>query len=79
LPGRYLWSVYEPESDDSNMTDERLTTLAKTELNKRNKSAISYEITSTDIHRYYPEMVVSLHDTVRIKDRDFRQPLYIEA
>lgn len=79
LPGRYLWSVYEPESDDSNMTDERLTTLAKTELNKRNKSAISYEITSTDIHTHYPEMVVSLHDTVRIKDRDFRPPLYIEA
>ena len=24
-------------------------------------------------------MVVSLHDTVRIKDRDFRPPLYIEA
>ncbi|COE54661.1 phage tail spike protein [Staphylococcus warneri] len=79
LPGRYLWSVYEPESDDSSMTDERLTTLAKTELNKRNKSAISYEITSTDIHKHYPEMVVSLHDTVRIKDRDFRPPLYIEA
>lgn len=79
LPGRYLWSVYEPESDDSNMTDERLSTLAKTELNKRNKSAISYEITSTDIHKHYPEMVVSLHDTVRIKDRDFRPPLYIEA
>lgn len=79
LPGRYLWSVYEPESDDSNMTDKRLTTLAKTELNKRNKSAISYEITSTDIHKHYPEMVVSLHDTVRIKDRDFRPPLYIEA
>ncbi|MCJ1804189.1 phage tail spike protein [Staphylococcus warneri] len=79
LPGRYLWSVYEPESDDSNMTDERLTTLAKTELNKRNKSAINYEITSTDIHKHYPEMVVSLHDTVRIKDRDFRPPLYIEA
>lgn len=79
LPGRYLWSVYEPESDDSNMTDERLTTLAKTELNKRNKSAISYEITSTDIRKHYPEMVVSLHDTVRIKDRDFRPPLYIEA
>ena len=79
LPGRYLWSVYEPESDDSNMTDARLTTLAKTELNKRNKSAISYEITSTDIHKHYPEMVVSMHDTVRIKDRDFRPPLYIEA
>ncbi|WP_145361908.1 hypothetical protein, partial [Staphylococcus epidermidis] len=58
LPGRYLWSAYEPESDDSNMTDERLTTLAKTELNKRNKSPISYEITSTVIHKHYPEMLL---------------------
>ncbi|MBF2239434.1 phage tail spike protein [Staphylococcus capitis] len=79
LPGRYLWSVYEPESDDSSMTKERLTTLAQTELNKRNQSAISYEISSIDIHKHYPEMVVSMHDTVRIKDRDFRPPLYIEA
>nr|WP_277955709.1 phage tail spike protein [Staphylococcus caprae] len=79
LPGRYLWSVYEPESDDSSMTEERLTTLAQTELNKRNQSAISYEISSIDIHKHYPEMVVSMHDTVRIKDRDFRPPLYIEA
>lgn len=79
LPGRYLWNVYEPESDDSSMTEERLTTLAQTELNKRNQSAISYEISSIDIHKHYPEMVVSMHDTVRIKDRDFRPPLYIEA
>lgn len=79
LPGRYLWSVYEPESDDENMTLERLTTLAKTELNKRNKSAISYEISSTDIHKFYKDITISLHDTVRVKDRDFRPPLYLDA
>lgn len=79
LPGRYLWSVYEPESDDENMTLERLTTLAKTELNKRNKSAISYEISSTDIHKFYKDIIISLHDTVRVKDRDFRPPLYLDA
>lgn len=79
LPGRYLWSVYEPESDDENMTLERLTTLAKTELNKRNKSAISYEIGSTDIHKFYKDITISLHDTVRVKDRDFRPPLYLDA
>lgn len=79
LPGRYLWSVYEPESNDENMTLERLTTLAKTELNKRNKSAISYEISSTDIHKFYKDITISLHDTVRVKDRDFRPPLYLDA
>lgn len=79
LPGRYLWGVYEPESDDSEMTSTRLTTLAKTELNKVNKAAISYEVGSTDIHKHYEDIPVFLRDTVRIKDRDFRPALYIEA
>ncbi|MBE7361244.1 hypothetical protein INS20_00625 [Staphylococcus haemolyticus] len=79
LPNRYIWDVYEPESNDENMTLKRLTTLAKTELNKRNKSAISYEIGSTDIHKFYKDITISLHDTVRVKDRDFRPPLYLDA
>lgn len=61
------------------MTLKRLTTLAKTELNKRNQAAISYEVSSTDIHKYYNDVTVHLRDIVRVKDRDFRPPLYIEA
>ncbi|WP_053092977.1 phage tail spike protein [Staphylococcus hominis] len=79
LPNRYIWDVYEPESNDENMTLKRLTTLAKTELNKRNQAAISYEVSSTDIHKYYNNVTVHLRDIVRVKDRDFRPPLYIEA
>ncbi|PTK32209.1 phage tail spike protein [Staphylococcus hominis] len=79
LPNRYIWDVYEPESNDENMTLERLTTLAKTELNKRNQAAISYEVSSLDIHKYYNDVTVHLRDIVRVKDRDFRPPLYIEA
>ncbi|WP_053090575.1 phage tail spike protein [Staphylococcus hominis] len=79
LPNRYIWDVYEPESDDENMTLKRLTTLAKTELNKRNQAAISYEVSSIDIHKYYNDVTVHLRDIVRVKDRDFRPPLYIEA
>ena len=79
LPNRYIWDVYEPESNDENMTLKRLTTLAKTELNKRNQAAISYEVSSTDIHKYYNDVTVYLRDIVRVKDRDFRPPLYIEA
>lgn len=79
LPNRYIWDVYEPESEDENMSLERLTTLAKTELNKRNQAAISYEVSSLDIHKYYSDVTVHLRDIVRVKDRDFRPPLYIEA
>lgn len=79
LPNRYIWDVYEPESNDENMTLKRLTTLAKTELNKRNQAAISYEVSSIDIHKYYEDINVHLRDIVRVKDRDFRPPLYIEA
>ena len=78
LPNRYIWDVYEPESNDESMTLKRLTTLAKTELNKRNQ-AISYEVSSIDIHKYYNDVTVDLRDIVRVKDRDFRPPLYIEA
>lgn len=79
LPNRYIWDVYEPETEDENMTLKRLTTLAKTELNKRNQAAISYEVSSIDIHKYYNDVTVDLRDIVRVKDRDFRPPLYIEA
>ncbi|OHO94467.1 hypothetical protein HMPREF2563_06820 [Staphylococcus sp. HMSC057G10] len=79
LPNRYIWDVYEPESNDENMTLKRLTTLGKTELNKRNQAAISYEVSSLDIHKYYSDVTVHLRDIVRVKDRDFRPPLYIEA
>lgn len=79
LPGRYLWDIYEPESEDTNMTLERLTTLAKTELNKRKQISVSYEISALDIHKYYNDVQVELRDTVRIKDRDFNPPLYVEA
>lgn len=79
LPNRYIWDVYEPETEDENMTLKRLTTIAKTELNKRNQAAISYEVSSIDIHKYYEDINVHLRDIVRVKDRDFRPPLYIEA
>ena len=79
LPGRYLWDIYEPESEDTGMTLERLTTLAKTELNKRKQMSVSYEISALDIHKYYDDVQVELRDKVRVKDRDFNPPLYVEA
>lgn len=79
LPGRYIWGIYEPETEDENMTEARLRSLGTTELNKRKKEKISYEVTSLDIKEYQPHEVVHIGDMVRIKDRDFTPPLYLEA
>ncbi|MDK8176579.1 hypothetical protein HMPREF3031_06540 [Staphylococcus sp. HMSC072B07] len=79
LPGRYIWGIYEPETEDENMTEARLRSLGTTELNKRKKEKISYEVTSLDIKTYQPHEIVHIGDMVRIKDRDFTPPLYLEA
>ncbi|HGZ9199301.1 TPA: phage tail spike protein [Staphylococcus aureus] len=79
LPTRYIWGIYEPQSDDQNMNETWLRSLAKTELNKRKSAVMSYEITSTDLEVTYPHEIISIGDTVRVKHRDFNPPLYVEA
>lgn len=79
LPGRYNWGVYEPETEDQNMTESRLRTLGTTELNKRKSEVITYEVTAVDIEKEYKHEVINLGDMVRIKNRDFTPPLYVEA
>lgn len=79
LPGRYNWGIYEPETEDQNMTEKRLRTLGTTELNKRKSEVITYEVTAIDIEKEYKHEIVNLGDMVRIKNRDFAPPLYVEA
>ncbi|PTG53154.1 hypothetical protein BU687_05765 [Staphylococcus chromogenes] len=76
---RFIWGIYEPESDDKDMTESRLRTLANTELNKRNKIDVTYEVDALDIRKQFPHEVTRFGDIVRIKDRDFTPPLYAEA
>ncbi|EMY5641534.1 hypothetical protein AAYT82_001056 [Staphylococcus pseudintermedius] len=79
LPGRYNWGVYEPETEDQNMTESRLRTLGTTELNKRKSEVITYEVTAVDIEKEFKHEIINLGDMVRIKNRDFTPPLYVEA
>ncbi|HGH0762874.1 TPA: phage tail spike protein [Staphylococcus pseudintermedius] len=79
LPGRYNWGVYEPETEDQNMSESRLRTLGTTELNKRKSEVITYEVTAVDIEKEFKHEVINLGDMVRIKNRDFTPPLYVEA
>ncbi|MBA8761710.1 phage tail spike protein [Staphylococcus coagulans] len=79
LPGRYNWGVYEPETEDQNMTEARLRALGTTELNKRKSEVITYEVSAVDIEKEFKHEIVNLGDKVRIKDRGFTPPLYVEA
>ncbi|MBF0718308.1 hypothetical protein HZY95_01010 [Staphylococcus sciuri] len=76
---RYLWGIYEPESDDQDMTLDRLLTLSKTELNKRKSSALSYEIDAFDLEKEYPHEIIRFGDIVRIKNPDYTPSLYAES
>ncbi|MDK7927049.1 MAG: phage tail spike protein, partial [Staphylococcus simulans] len=79
LPNRYIWGIYEPQSEDTSMTTQRLKTLATTQLNKDKQAAVSYEITAADISQQFPHEKTAIGDIVRVKDREFNPPLYIEA
>ncbi|PNY85407.1 hypothetical protein CD172_08010, partial [Staphylococcus agnetis] len=79
LPTRYIWDIYEPETEDENMTEQRLRTLGTTQLNKVKSAAVSYDVTSLDIKKAYPHEIIRLGDIVRVKDRDFTPALYVEG
>lgn len=79
--GRHLWDVYEPQSSDANMTEERLTQLTRAELDKRINSVVQYEADAASIEHIfgYSHEKVRIGDTTRIKDTSFVPPLYVEA
>src|SRR5699024_8405830 len=70
---------YEPESNDGEMTEARLRTLATTELNKHNKPQVEYTIEAASIEAEFPHEKVLIGDKVRIKD-DLTEPyFYVDA
>ncbi|MFD2829240.1 phage tail spike protein [Corticicoccus populi] len=71
----YLWSVYEPESEDSDMTEARLRTLATTELNKRKEAKVDYSIDAIDLEQFLGHEQVRLGDKIKIKD-DLQAPYF---
>ncbi|WP_019166086.1 phage tail spike protein [Staphylococcus delphini] len=79
LPEHYLWDIYEPQTEEQSMTEARLRTLATTELNKRKKQAVTYEVTSIDVKKLYSQDEIAIGDLVRVKDQEFNPPLYLEA
>ncbi len=79
--GKHFIEHYEPETSDMNMTEERLTTLTKMELNKRVNAVVEYQADIADLE-HIPGMEnkkIRFGDTIKIKDLKFEPPLYLEA
>ncbi|PFR16516.1 phage tail spike protein [Bacillus cereus] len=79
--GKHKFGFYTPETEDQNMSPERLMTLMKTEFKKRMNSSISYVVEAQSIGRVFgmSHELINEGDTIRIKDTGFTPKLYLEA
>ncbi|KIP29061.1 phage tail spike protein [Bacillus thuringiensis] len=79
--GKHKFGFYTPETEDRNMTSQRLLTLMKTELKKRVNSSVAYEVEAQSIGRIFglAHELINEGDTIRIKDTGFTPKLYLEA
>lgn len=79
--GQHLIEVYEPESTDQTMTEERLRELTKNELEKRINSIVEYTADIADLEKVpgLEHEKIRFGDTIKIKDTGFEPPLYLEA
>ena len=79
--GQHIVDIYEPQSDRQDMTLEELRQYTRTELNKRINAAVEYEAEIVDLENVpgLENKVIRFADTIRIKDKKFNPPLYVEA
>ncbi|MGE7938063.1 phage tail spike protein [Bacillus paramycoides] len=78
--GQHKFGFYTPETEQD-ITPQRLMTLMKTELKKRNNASYSYEVQAQSIGRVFglTHELINEGDTIRIKDTGFTPKLYLEA
>lgn len=81
INGKHRFGFYTPETDNTNMTPERLMTLTKTALKKRIDTNVTYEVDAVDLSRIsnLSHEAINEGDTVLIKDKTLNPPLYLEA
>ena len=79
--GEHVFEIYSPETEDQNMTKERLKQLTEAELQKRINSSVSYEVDAVALEKVFGLSHEAVHkgDIVRIKDKGFFPPLFLEA
>ncbi|PGC57957.1 hypothetical protein COM24_05460, partial [Bacillus toyonensis] len=79
--GKHLFDMYSPQTEDQDMTKERLKQLTEAELKKRINSSTLYEVSAVALEKVVGLSHESVRkgDTVRIKDTGFSPPLFLEA
>ncbi|WP_235676390.1 phage tail spike protein [Bacillus mycoides] len=79
--GQHKFGFYSPETENQDMTPQRLKTLMKTEIEKRINTSVSYEVQAQSIGQVFGLVheLINEGDTIRIIDRGFTPKLYLEA
>ncbi|MDA1680973.1 phage tail spike protein [Bacillus cereus group sp. TH152-1LC] len=79
--GKHKFAFYTPQTDDQNMSPERLLTLMKTEMGKLVNASVSYGVDVQNIARIpnFSHEEINEGDTIRIIDEGFTPKLYLEA
>ncbi|WP_257144508.1 phage tail spike protein [Bacillus wiedmannii] len=79
--GQHKFGFYSPETENQDMTPQRLKTLMKTEIEKRVNTSVSYEVQAQSIGQVFglAHELINEGDTIRIIDRGFTPKLYLEA
>ncbi|PGS21711.1 peptidase S74, partial [Bacillus thuringiensis] len=79
--GKHKFAFYTPQTDDQNMSPERLLTLMKTEMSKLVNASVSYGVDAQNIARIpgLSHEEINEGDTIRIIDEGFTPKLYLEA
>ncbi|MBJ8049834.1 phage tail protein [Bacillus cereus group sp. N18] len=79
--GKHLFDIYSPQTENQDMTKQRLKQLTEAELKKRINSSTLYEVNAVALEEVFGLSHEAVHkgDTVRIKDTDFSPPLFLEA
>ncbi|WP_419892810.1 phage tail spike protein [Oceanobacillus kimchii] len=78
---QHLIETYEPQSEQTDMTEEELTRYTRTELNKRINGSVEYETDIADLENVpgLENKKIRFGDTIKLKDTKFNPPLYVEA
>ncbi|MEC2508359.1 phage tail spike protein, partial [Bacillus cereus] len=81
VKGFHRFGFYTPETDNQNMTQQRLLTLMEMEIKKRKAASVSYEVDAQNLERVkgFEHEQVGEGDTIIIKDPGFKPKLYLEA
>ncbi|MGR6912491.1 phage tail spike protein [Bacillus sp. BSL6] len=79
--GKHKFAFYTPQTDNQDMSPQRLMTLMKTEMNKLVNTSVSYEVHAQSIGRLFglAHELINEGDTIRIIDTGFTPKLYLEA